>query len=236
MGVIALALGPTAITVASSHAASPSPTQPPAMSVLSASVSADELVYGAALTVTGRLLDAGQGVAGAPLALQADLYPFHGFLTVAHARSEPDGSFAFEGVRPNRNVRLRVAVESAPAVASPVLAVTVDPAAAIRAVTLAPGITRLSLRVRHTPYGRSAPVSAWWFVAARGARVFRLAAVTSTRELSRELTYAAVTIDPPSRRFVYRVCLNPTWERAMGRPSTHRPCPHNDFTVTHNAR
>lgn len=204
--------------------------------MLSASVSADELSYGAELTVTGRLAEAGQGLSAVPLALQADPYPFHGFATVAHARSEPDGSFAFLGVRPDRNTRLRVVVEGSPTVASPVLAVTVDPAAAIKAVALAPGMTRLSLRVRHTPYGRSAPVSAWWFLAARGTRVFRLAAVTSTRELSPELTYASVTIDPPSKRFVYRVCLNATWERAMGPPSAHRPCPRNDFAVTHDAR
>jgi hypothetical protein len=114
--------------------------------------------------------------------------------------------------------------------------VTVDPTASIRAVSLAPGKTRLSLRVRHTPYGRSAPVSAWWFLAAHGTHIFRLAAVTSTRELSPELTYASATVDPPSKRFVYRVCLNPTWERAMGRPSTHRSCPQNDFAVAHDVR
>jgi hypothetical protein len=204
--------------------------------VLTASVSANELSYGAELTVTAHLAEAGQGLGAVPLALQADPYPFHGFATIAHAQSEPDGSFAFVGVHPDRNTRLRVLAGTSPAVASTVLAVTVDPAAAVKVRTLGPGTTRLTLRVHHTPYPRSAPVSAWWFLAARGTRVFRLAAVTSTRELSPELTFAVATVDPPSKRFVYRVCLNETWERAMGPPATHRSCPRTDFAVAHDVR
>lgn len=231
--MIALALGPTAIAVASSPSASPSPAL---ASTLSASASATEVSYGAELTIAGRLTEAGQGVGAAPLTLQADPYPFRGFAPVGRTHSEPDGSFAFLGVRPDRNTRLRVLAETSPAVASTVLAVTVDPAAAVKVRTLGPGMTRLTLRVHHTPYSRSAPVSAWWFLAARGTRVFRLAAVTSTRELSPELTFAIATVDPPSKRFVYRVCLNPAWERAMGPRSAHRPCPRNDFTVAHDVR
>jgi hypothetical protein len=233
LSVIALALGPAAIAVASSSA-SPSPPQSPVAFVLSASVTADELSYGAELTVTGRLTQVGQGVGAAPLTLQADPYPFHGFATVAHTVSGPDGTFTFVRVRPDRNTRLRVVLEDSPGLASPVLAVTVDPTAAINARTLGPGITRLSLRVHHTPYRRSASVSAWWFMAARGTHVFRLVAVTATRELSPELTYASATVDPPSKRFVYRVCLNPIWEHAMGPLTTHRSCPRNDFAVAHD--
>jgi hypothetical protein len=73
-------------------------------------------------------------------------------------------------------------------------------------------------------------VSVRWYVAARGTRDFRLAAVTPSRELKRGLTYASATVDPPSKRFIYRVCLNPRWERAMGQPASHRPCPDDDFT------
>jgi hypothetical protein len=236
LGFLALALAPTGIAVASSPSPPSSPPLSPGASALTASISANELSYGTALTVTARLVDAGQGLGAVPLALQADPYPFHGFATVAHARSEPDGSVAFVGVRPNRNTRLRVVSEGSPAGASQVLAVTVDPAATVKVRTLGPGMTRLTLRVHHTPYPRSAPVSVWWFLAARGTRVFRLAAVTSTRELSPELTFAIATVDPPSKRFVYRVCLNPAWERAMGPRPAHRPCPRNDFTVAHDVR
>ena len=234
--MLALALFPTAIALASSPPSSPSPSPPSVPSVLSASISASELDYGAALTVSGRLAGTGQSAGAIPLTLQADPYPYRGFSPIGHAQSEPDGSFAFVGVRPDRNTRLRVLAGTSPAVASAVLAVTVDPAAAVKVRTLGPGATRLTLRVRHTPYPRSAPVSVWWFLAARGTRVFRLAAVTSTHELSPELTFAVATVDPPSSGFAYRVCLNEAWERAMGPPATHRSCPRTDFAVPHDVR
>jgi hypothetical protein len=166
-----------------------------------------------------------------PLALQANPYPFRGFATVARLTTAPDGSFAFAGVRPDRNTQLRVIVEGAPASSSPALPVIVDPAVAISVRSLGPGQTRLRVRIRHTPEGGSAAVSASWFLAARGSRLFRLVAVTQTRELARGVTYASATVDPPSRRFAYRVCLNPTWERAMGAPATHGRCPEHDFLV-----
>jgi hypothetical protein len=226
LGLIALALTAATLTAASARAA-PVPE-------LSASAAPGELVYGATLSVSGRIMAAGQGIAGAPLALQGAPYPYHGFAIVARLASAPDGTFAFTGVRPDRNTRLRVVEEGSPATISQVLSVIVDPSAVVKASDLGPGRTHLSLRVSHTPRQRSPSVSAWWFVAARGTRTFRLAAVTPTRELSSGVTYASATIDPPSKRFVYRVCLNPAWEHAMGARATHHRCPERDFTVSHN--
>jgi hypothetical protein len=191
---------------------------------LSASLGPAELTYGQALTVSGRVLTAGQGAAGAALGLQAEPYPYRSFITIAHATAAADGSFAFSGVKPDRNTRLRVIDETAPGGISAVLGVVVDPRAAINAVSVAPGRTRLSLRVEHTRQGGSAPVSAWWFVAAAGTRTFHLAAVTPTREISAGVTYARATVDPPSRHFSYRVCFNPTWEQAMGPSASHGRC------------
>jgi hypothetical protein len=87
------------------------------------------------------------------------------------------------------------------------------------------------LRVRHAITANARSVSAWWFLAARASHVFRLAAVTATRELSPGVTYASVIVDPPVRRFVYRVCMNPAWEEAMGPAATHRRCPEASFVV-----
>jgi hypothetical protein len=229
--LVALAL---ALALALTSAVASAPAAPGAP-VLSATVTPGELPFGAGLTVTGSLADAGHGVGAAPLALQADPYPFRRFATVARLTTVPDGSFSFVGIRLDRNTRVRVVLEGSSGVASPQLPVIVDPTVAINARSLGPGQTHLSVRVRHTPYGGSASVSAWWFVAARGTRVFRLAVVTSTRELSPGLTYASATVYPPSKRFLYRVCLNPTWERAMGPPAAHGPCPEHDFTVRREA-
>jgi hypothetical protein len=210
---------------------SPSAPAAPLAPELTASVAPAELTLGGALAVTGRLMGGGQGLPGVSLALESDPYPTHRFAPVAHATSSADGSFAFPGIRPDRNVRLRVVSEGAPAVTGPVLAATVDPKVSSSARSLGPGRVRLTLWARHAITGSARSVRAWWFLAVRASRVFRLAAVTATRELSSGVTYASVLVDPPVRRFVYRVCMNPPWERAMGPVASHRRCPEASFVI-----
>jgi hypothetical protein len=208
----------------------PAPAAPLAPE-LTASLAPAELTLGAALAVTGHLMSGGQGLPGVPLALQSDPYPFRRFVPVAHATSSTDGSFSFPGMRPDRNTRLRVVSEGSTAVSGPVLAATVDPKVSSSARSLGPGRVRLTLRVRHAITGNARSFGAWWFLAARASRVFRLAAVTATRELLPGVTYASVIVDPPVRRFVYRVCMNQPWEKAMGPAASHRRCPEATFVL-----
>ena len=74
-------------------------------------------------------------------------------------------------------------------------------------------------------------MSVLWFVQAHGSHVFALAAVSSSRELSGGVLFANATVDPPSRSFAFRVCLNPPWEAAMGPPAAHGRCPQQDFVL-----
>jgi hypothetical protein len=226
--VVALALTLTAVAGASAPAT-------PNGSVLSVSAAPAELNIGVALTVTGTLTTGGHGLPGATVALQSEAYPFHGFTTVARLTSGPDGSFSITALRPDRNTRLRVVAEGTPATTSPELPVFVDPAVAVSARRLGPGATRLSIRARHTLATGSPSVSAWWYTAPRGTSLFRLTAVTPTRELTGGVTYASAIVNPPAKRFVYRVCLNPTWEGAMGPPAGHGPCPQHAFKLRRNA-
>jgi hypothetical protein len=147
-----------------------------------------------------------------------------------------DGSFSFLGIRLDRNTRLRVVGDGPPAVTGPVLAATVDPKVSASARSLGPGRVRLALRVRHTVTARPSAPTVWWFLATRARRVFRLAAVTRARETSPGVTYASVVVDPPSKRYVYRVCLNARWEKAMGPSDTHRRCPEATFVLSGHAR
>lgn len=227
---LALAGAPTATAVAVVPA--PPPPGPPAGTapVLSASLAPGEVGWGTALAVSGNLANAGQ-VAGVPLVLQGEPYASHHFATLARTATGPDGAYSFAGIPADRNTRLRVEVEGSPGVSSPVIEAIVNPKVAINARSLGPGRTQLSLRLSHTPWHGPESASAWWFLAARGTHVFRLAAVSPVRALSPTVTYANVTVNPPSARFVYRVCLNPAWEHTMGTAATHRPCPHNGFTV-----
>jgi hypothetical protein len=210
--------------------ATPAPAGP-IVAELSAAMTPAELTIGAPVSVTGRAMIAGQAQGGVSLTLQQDAYPYHGFAPLAHTTTAPDGSFSFAGIALDRNTRLQVASEGPPPATSPALEVIVDPRVTSHARSLAPGVVGLSLRVRHTHEGGSGSVSVRWFLAARGSRVFRLAAVTSSRELTPGVTYASVRVDPPAKRFVYRVCMNPPWERAMGAAPTHRPCPPDTFVI-----
>jgi hypothetical protein len=194
---------------------------------ITASASPTALGYGGTVTVTGSV-----GIpAVLPVVLEASPYPYRGFTALATASSTADGSYAFAGVRPDRNSRLRVLLRDAGAAASPTIAVTVDPSVAINADSLAPGRVRLSLRLGHAlRAGSAAPVKVSWFLAPRGTHAWRLAALSTSRELSAGLTYASTTVNPPARRFRYRVCLRPGWERAMGRPASGGVCGGLDFS------
>jgi Beta-lactamase enzyme family len=196
---------------------------------VSASLSSDELAYDSPFTLSGRAQEGEQPLVSTPVTLQADPYPYAGFSTIAQASSAPDGSFSFPALHADRNTRLRVlAGAGASPATSPTLTLTVDPLAATNARSLGAGRTLLSIRLTHTLHAPSStPTSVSWFLAPRGTRAFRLTTVNPTREITPGVTYAGAVIDPPAQRFIYRVCLTPTWGRAMGdATSTHAPCPH----------
>ncbi len=198
----------------------PAPAPAP---TLTASLSATAVSYGASVSLTGRLTESGEGVPGAHLQLQADSYPFRGYATIATSTSGADGTYAFSGVRPNRNTQLRV-VAGGPATAqSPSRYLRVDPAGRVAARSIALGEVALTLAVGHTAYGDAEPVSAYWSLAPRGSEDFRLEAVTQTGE-SAHLTTASATVDPPAAAFTYRVCFVPTWRHAMGASASYSRC------------
>jgi len=224
---------PPALMTATAGAA---PARTASAPEITASATPSEVVYGATQAVTGLVAAGGVGIAGVPLALESTPYPYRHIEIVARVSSSADGSFTFAGIRPDRDSRLRVVDEGSPATISQQLAVIVDPRAAVREQSLGPGRARLSVRLGHTPQRRTSSVRARWFVAAPGTHTFHLAAMTLTRELSGGVTYASATIDPPSRRFSYRVCLNPSWEGAMGTPTARHKCPQRDFTSVSTVR
>ena len=127
---------------------------------LSVSATPGELTLGGELAVDGRLTLGEAGVPDVTLELQAAVYPHREFLTVSNVITGPDGSYAFPDVRPDRNTRLRVLYAGPPAATSQTLGVTVDPAVSTNSVSLGGGRTHLSLRLGHTLYGGSPPVSA----------------------------------------------------------------------------
>ena len=192
-------------------------------SVLTASLSSAAISYGERISLTGRLTESGQGVAGAHLQLQSNSYPFRRYATIGTSTTGANGTYAFTGVRPNRNTQLRVVATGGATAHSASRYLRVNPAARVGARSIAPGEVALRLAVGHTAYGDAEPASAYWSLAPRGSRDFRLEAVTQTHE-SRHLTTASATVDPPSTAFSYRVCFVPTWRHAMGARASYTRC------------
>jgi hypothetical protein len=137
--------------------------------------------------------------------------------------------------RPTRNAGAALGIALALAAGlvaiAPAASVAPEPAASTRSLVLAPGHTRLSLRVEHVPEHETPSVSVWWYLAPRGGHVFHLAAVTPTRALDPDVTYATATVDPPARHFSYRVCLNPPWELAKAAAAPRGACPEHGATA-----
>jgi hypothetical protein len=217
-----LAAGLSSVLLVSPLAASVTGT--PGVAV-EASLSAPAVTVGTALTVRGRLVQAGAALPGTPLALEVAGYPYKRFRTVAHATSAADGSFGFTGLRLDRDSRVRVVSQAGIPASSTTLSVLVDPRVQVRAHRLGAGETRLSVRVWHARWRATVPVAASWYVAPKGARMLQMAALTEAREPAPGLTYAEVDVEPPARQFVFGVCINAPWRRAMGAPTAHRTCP-----------
>ena len=191
------------------------------------------IAFGDALTVGGTITHDGSPVAGAAVELQLDRYPYGGFVEISSARSAADGTFAFAGVRPSRNSRVRVIEADDPSVQSAPQDVTVNPAVTLSSRVLGRGRTLLSATAVHTRSYGSPPVGAYWYVAPRGSLHFQFVAMSETREARPGVTTMSVIVDPPQRRFSFVVCFVPAWAKAMGHPSARRPCRAHDFVALH---
>jgi hypothetical protein len=192
---------------------------------LQASLSPAEVALGAEAAVTGRLAPA-----GAALTLEGSAYPYRAWTAAGVSTAAADGSFSFAPLKATENERLRVSANGGGS-RSVVMALTVDPRVALSAVSLGPGRVRLAARIAHGAGLRSKPVRALWYLAEHGSAVYHLAAGTVTHELPGAITYASAIVDPPARRFAWRVCLNPEWEAAMGPPAAHGACPPRGFRL-----
>jgi hypothetical protein len=220
-GATALALG--AATIA------PATTEAPAPLRISASAAPAQVTYGSQVTLSGSV--EGAAPSASTVALEANTYPYRAWHVIASTHLQPDGSFTFPAVRPERNTRMRALLEGTTSPRSASVQVIVDPAVALNAAAPAPGDTRLSVRLAYSPRLRPRGGRAWWFVASHASRRFTLGAVTPLRELAAGTAYATATVDPPANSFSYRVCVDPGWGSAMGHPRPGPRCPAGAFTA-----
>jgi hypothetical protein len=81
------------------------------------------VVFGGATSITGQLQSAANASKG--IKLQANPYPFAGFVTVATATTDSLGRYSFAAQRPGRNTRYRTLTTKAPSATSAVAGVGV---------------------------------------------------------------------------------------------------------------
>jgi hypothetical protein len=188
-----------------------------------------ELTLGSSLTVNGTVSEGSAPLAGQALTLEASPYPYKTWQPAGTGVSASDGGFQIAAPPAQANERLRVLDTAVAGVSSATLNLLVDPRVALAAASLGPGRAHLSARVAHLSGVSSPPVAARWYVATRGSDTYHLAATTETHELPGAVTYASAIVDPPAKRFSYRVCLNPSWEASMGPAASHGGCPLGGF-------
>jgi hypothetical protein len=217
----ALAGGGLAVALVATGGAATVPT-------LSAATIPSELTLGSSLTVSGTISEGASPLSGQALTLEASPYPYKTWQPAGTGISASDGSFQIV-TAPEGNEHLRVLDTAAAGVSSATLDVLVDPRVALAATNLGPGRVRLSARIAHLSGTSSPPVAARWYVATRGSDTYHLAATTETHELPGAVTYASAIVDPPAKRFSYRVCVNPPWEPSMGPAASHGACPPQGF-------
>ena len=222
--ISALCAAAASLLAAGAAAAGADPSGPQ----ISAAAYPATLQIGAGATISGTASELGAPLAGTEVQLQIDPYPYRGFRAIADASTAASGAYSFAPLPLSRNTRLRVVDPASPQASSAPVQVIVQPAPRVSSRSLGPGRVLLTLRLAHAPEP-SPPVAVRWYAAARGSRLFRLLAITASSELPGAVTAASAVIDPPARRFIFRVCLRPAWEASMGPASSHGPCPRADY-------
>ena len=177
-----------------------------------------------------RALEGGAPAAGDCADARSELRtPTRAAPAVAQATTGADGSFTFAASHRPRNERVRVAPPRRPQRGADA-DVTVDPRVALSARSLGPGRVRLRGAHRARRRRASPPVArALVRGAARQRRLPPRGDDADAASCRRPSTYASAIVNPPARRFRWRVCVNPPWEAAMGPPAAHGACPPRGF-------
>jgi len=200
--------------------------------VLTATLAPPEPALGSAFTVEGTAANGGAPAPGLGLQLEVSPYPYKAWQIAGAGQSRPDGSFSILAPAPERNERVQVVETGNAHSSTQILHATVDPRVALAASSLGPGRVRLSARIAHAAGVASPPITARWYLAARGSSAYHLTAMTATHELPGAVTYASAIVNPPASSFSWRVCVNPPWEAAMGPAAAHGPCPPHGFHLS----
>ena len=197
--------------------------------MLTAALAPPEMAFGATFTVDGTAASGGAPSSGLGLQLEVSAYPYSAWQVAGAGQSGPDGSFRISAPHRTATSACGSSRRGSRTPRRPSCTPRSTPAwrwRRARSGRAGCGSARGSRTPLHVA---SPPVTARWYVAPRGSSTYRLGATTVTHELPGAVTYASAIVNPPARRFSWRVCVNPPWEAAMGPAAAHGPCPPHGF-------
>jgi hypothetical protein len=180
--------------------------------------------YGAAHTVTGALADGPAPLAGQPVVLEGQRYPFKGsFRELARATTDANGQFAFKPVL-DRNHRLRVVAPAQQALSQALRAYTL-PSFELSFRALSPGVVRLYQRYT-VPKSVRLTQPTLFYLGARGAKRASERVSAKTRRVSSGRYTALATVRLPSAwhgSFRFGSCFRTSPRSGMGEPLASCP-------------
>lgn|GEM_PF-3507480 len=192
--------------------------------LLAAKLASADVRYGVAHRLSGTLTDGGRPLAGQPVVLEGQRFPFEGsFREIARATTAADGAFSF-GAQLDRNHRLRVVAPAQDAF-SPVLAAYTLPSFELGFHQVTPGVVRITQRYSVPASVRlSAPTL--FYLGPRAAKVAsRRVSVATVRTSAGHYT-ASATVRLPKAwhgRFRYGSCFRTSPGSGMGEPAASCP-------------
>ncbi|HEY5198477.1 MAG TPA: serine hydrolase [Solirubrobacteraceae bacterium] len=192
---------------------------------ITAAASPAELAFGSTTSVSGALTGpTGIGEAGVEVALERSAYPYAGYASIEHATTQPDGSYAFGGLIPDRDTRYEVEEAGDPSVVSQPVGVVLDTPVVTRVTTSADGELRVTATAEHSRAFDWNDRRARWYVSTNGGRTSKLVAQTTTREVRAGETRVSASFYPPTGPLSYRVCFTAGGTRGLGRGTTSHRC------------
>jgi hypothetical protein len=194
---------------------------------ITAEASKSEVVYGKAITISGTVTN---GAPAESVELQVAPYPYDTWKPVATTTIGADGSYAFPGVKPDRNSRYQVVATGPPPATSEPLSIVVDEKLSKEIDYVSAGRVRIRVRSEHPPDLAWGDVKAYWYIAAGSSKTFRRVRRNRTKQGSAGATKLSATFTVPAGRFRFFECFSPPNADAMGPAGVHESCHHGrDF-------
>jgi hypothetical protein len=205
------------------------PTQAAVTPTITAQASNDEIVFGKSITISGTL--SATPAAAQTVSLQVSPYPYSAWQPVTTTTTESNGSYHFDGVKPDRNSHYMVSWAGPPPTDSAPVPITVDEKVSSEIAYQSLGRARIRIKSEHPSDLAWGDRRAYWYVAEGSSKVFKRVRINRTKQGSGGVTKLSATFQVPGGRFRFFECFAAPDSNALGVQEPSGRCHHGrDFT------